>query len=209
MAYVDGFVVPVPKKNLAAYRSLARKMGKVWLEHGALTNACDLYRGGQTDRHTMLLCGKRMFFYETFGTKGSPISLSTACASGATAIQLGVEAIRRGEADAALCVATDSSVNAETLALDEIAEVGPGGHFFASQRTISTVETASYRPLISITQNHGAWLEAGGKDAAQRATSIWQEALNTCVEPKLDPAIREELEAFVARRRAEGGAPLD
>lgn len=52
---------------------------------------------------------------ENFGTKGSPISLSTACASGATAIQLGVEAIRRGEADAALCVATDGSVNPETL----------------------------------------------------------------------------------------------
>ncbi len=52
---------------------------------------------------------------ETFGTKGSPISLSTACASGASAIQLGVEAIRRGEADAALCVATDGSVNPETL----------------------------------------------------------------------------------------------
>ena len=50
-----------------------------------------------------------------FGTKGSPISLSTACASGATAIQLGVEAIRRGEADAALCVATDGSVNPEAL----------------------------------------------------------------------------------------------
>jgi 3-oxoacyl-[acyl-carrier-protein] synthase II len=52
---------------------------------------------------------------ETFGTKGSPISLSTACASGATAIQLGVEAIRRGEADATLCVATDGSVNPEGL----------------------------------------------------------------------------------------------
>lgn len=52
---------------------------------------------------------------ENFGTKGSPISLSTACASGATAIQLGVEAIRRGETDAALCVATDGSVNAEAL----------------------------------------------------------------------------------------------
>jgi 3-oxoacyl-[acyl-carrier-protein] synthase II len=52
---------------------------------------------------------------ERFGTKGSPISLSTACASGATAIQLGVEAIRRGEADAALCVATDASVNPEAL----------------------------------------------------------------------------------------------
>jgi 3-oxoacyl-[acyl-carrier-protein] synthase II len=52
---------------------------------------------------------------ERFGTKGSPISLSTACASGATAIQLGVEAIRRGEVDAALCVATDASVNPEAL----------------------------------------------------------------------------------------------
>ena len=50
-----------------------------------------------------------------FGTRGSPISLSTACASGATAIQLGVEAIRRGETDAALCVGTDASVNPEAL----------------------------------------------------------------------------------------------
>jgi 3-oxoacyl-[acyl-carrier-protein] synthase II len=50
-----------------------------------------------------------------FGTVGSPISLSTACASGASAIQLGLEAIRRGETDAALCVATDGSVNPETL----------------------------------------------------------------------------------------------
>ncbi len=52
---------------------------------------------------------------DKFGTKGSPISLSTACASGATAIQLGVEAIRRGETDAALCVGTDGSVNQEAL----------------------------------------------------------------------------------------------
>ncbi len=36
MAYVDGFIVPVPKKNLAAYRRQARKAGKVWREHGAL-----------------------------------------------------------------------------------------------------------------------------------------------------------------------------
>ena len=52
---------------------------------------------------------------DRFGTKGSPISVSTACASGATAIQLGVEAIRRGEAEAALCVGTDGSVNPEAL----------------------------------------------------------------------------------------------
>jgi 3-oxoacyl-[acyl-carrier-protein] synthase II len=50
-----------------------------------------------------------------YGTEGAPISLSTACASGASAIQLGLEAIRRGETDAALCVATDGSVNVESL----------------------------------------------------------------------------------------------
>ncbi len=52
---------------------------------------------------------------EKFGTKGSPISLSTACASGATAIQLGVEAIRRGETDVAVCIGTDGSINPEAL----------------------------------------------------------------------------------------------
>jgi 3-oxoacyl-[acyl-carrier-protein] synthase II len=52
---------------------------------------------------------------DRFGTKGSPVSLSTACASGATAIQLGVEAIRRGETEVALCIGTDGSVNQEAF----------------------------------------------------------------------------------------------
>lgn len=39
MAYVDGFVVPVPKKNLAMYRRMARLGGKVWREHGAVAYA--------------------------------------------------------------------------------------------------------------------------------------------------------------------------
>jgi 3-oxoacyl-[acyl-carrier-protein] synthase II len=52
---------------------------------------------------------------DRFGTKGLPITLSTACASGATAIQLGVEAIRRGEADRALAIGTDGSATAEAL----------------------------------------------------------------------------------------------
>jgi 3-oxoacyl-[acyl-carrier-protein] synthase II len=52
---------------------------------------------------------------ERFGTRGSPVTVTTACASGASAITLGVEAIRRGETDAALCVGTDASVNPEVL----------------------------------------------------------------------------------------------
>jgi 3-oxoacyl-[acyl-carrier-protein] synthase II len=80
----------------------------------------DLLRAGATGRFTAM---HRRFMFgsvatdlaERFGTKGSPISLSTACASGASAIQLGVEAIRRGETDAALCIGSDGSVNAESL----------------------------------------------------------------------------------------------
>jgi 3-oxoacyl-[acyl-carrier-protein] synthase II len=52
---------------------------------------------------------------DRFGTRGSPISLSTASSTRATAIQHGVEAIRRGETDAALCIGTDGSVNPESL----------------------------------------------------------------------------------------------
>jgi len=52
---------------------------------------------------------------DRFGTQGLPITLSTACASGATAIQLGVEAIRRGEAKRALSIGADGSATAEAL----------------------------------------------------------------------------------------------
>ena len=53
---------------------------------------------------------------DRFGTKGAPISISTACATGATAIQLAVEAIRRGETEAALVIGADGSANQESLA---------------------------------------------------------------------------------------------
>ena len=96
-----------------------------------------------------------------------------------------------------------------TLAIDEIAAVGPGGHFFGTERTIATCESAFYRPLVSATQNYGAWAEAGAKSAAERATGIWQEALKTYEQPALDPGIHEALQAFVARRREQGGAPIE
>src|SRR4051794_7279148 len=79
-----------------------------------------LLRGAATGRfkdwHELFIFGTVAdHIADRFGTKGSPISLSTACSSGATAIQLGVEAIRRGECDATLCIGTDGSVHAEAL----------------------------------------------------------------------------------------------
>jgi 3-oxoacyl-[acyl-carrier-protein] synthase II len=93
---------------------LGRAVGKLDVDYNDLLR---ISGGGQyASFHDRFMFGSvAAHLAEKFGTKGSPISLSTACASGATAIQLGVEAIRRGETDAALCVATDGTVNPETL----------------------------------------------------------------------------------------------
>jgi 3-oxoacyl-[acyl-carrier-protein] synthase II len=88
--------------------------GEAEFNYDAVLRVCG---GGRfTPYHRRFLFGSVAdHLAEKFGTRGSPISLSTACASGASAIQLGVEAIRRGETDAALCVATEASVNPESL----------------------------------------------------------------------------------------------
>ena len=101
------------------------------------------------------------------------------------------------------------AITPDSLALDEIDDVGPGGHFFGTERTIATYDSAFYQPLVSTTQNFGAWVEAGSKDAAQRATAVWQEALRCHQPPRLEPARLEQMKAFVAARTEEGGAPLD
>jgi 3-oxoacyl-[acyl-carrier-protein] synthase II len=90
---------------------------------------------------------------ETFGTKGSPISLSTACASGASAIQLGVEAIRRGETEAALCVATDGSVNPEALIR------------FSLLSALSTANDAPERAAKPFAKNRDGFVMAEGAGA--------------------------------------------
>jgi 3-oxoacyl-[acyl-carrier-protein] synthase II len=101
-------------QRLEVGRAISRALGKVDFEiQDILRNS----GGGKFApyHHRFMFGSVAAHLAETFGTKGSPISLSTACASGATSIQLGVEAIRRGEADVALCVATDGSVNQEAL----------------------------------------------------------------------------------------------
>jgi trimethylamine---corrinoid protein Co-methyltransferase len=93
------------------------------------------------------------------------------------------------------------------LALDAVAEVGPSGHFFGCAHTMERYRTAFYAPLVSDWRNFGQWTEAGGHTATERAHGIWQDTLARYVAPARDPAVVEALDAFVARRKAEGGAP--
>ncbi len=95
------------------------------------------------------------------------------------------------------------TVDSESLALDMIAEVGPGGHHFGTPHTQARFATAFYEPLLSSRQSYDTWLAAGGQDTAQRANALWKEVLAQYEQPALDPGIAEAITGFVARRERE------
>ncbi|MDP3898183.1 MAG: trimethylamine methyltransferase family protein [Mesorhizobium sp.] len=104
---------------------------------------------------------------------------------------------------------TPLDLSEEALGFDAIESVGPGGHFFGTQHTQDRYKTAFYSPILSDWRNFESWAEAGSPTAMEKANRVWKERLATYEQPYMDPAIREELDAFVAKRRAEGGAPTD
>jgi trimethylamine--corrinoid protein Co-methyltransferase len=95
------------------------------------------------------------------------------------------------------------------LALDAILEAGAGGHFFGTAHTMERYQTAFHVPMLSNWDSHPAWLDRGGVDARTRANTVWKTLLAEAQDPGLDPATDAELTAYVARRKAEGGAPMN
>jgi trimethylamine---corrinoid protein Co-methyltransferase len=100
-------------------------------------------------------------------------------------------------------------VDEAELALEAMREVGPGGHFFGAEHTQSRYRTAFFPPMISDWRNHESWREAGAPTALDAAERIVAERLRDFVAPPLEAERLEALTAFVARRKAEGGAPTD
>ena len=96
-------------------------------------------------------------------------------------------------------------VNDAELGLDAMQEVGPGGHFFGCDHTMQRYKDAFYEPFLSDWQNNENWQAAGARDATQRATQMWQKALNEFEKPPLDPGIEEQLQEFIAIRKKELG----
>jgi trimethylamine--corrinoid protein Co-methyltransferase len=96
--------------------------------------------------------------------------------------------------------------SADELGLEAIREAGPGGHFFATQQTMARYRSAFYQPLVADWSNFGQWSERGARDATRRAHEIAGNTLAEFEPPPLDPAIREALDDFRARRIREGGA---
>jgi len=97
----------------------------------------------------------------------------------------------------------DVEISDETLALDMMAEVGPGGHHFGTLHTQARYSTEFYAPFLSDRQNYDTWQTKGGEDAATRANKIWKQVLQAYEAPPIDETIRAELADFVARRERE------
>jgi trimethylamine---corrinoid protein Co-methyltransferase len=92
-------------------------------------------------------------------------------------------------------------VSDDELALDAIAEVGPGGHHFGTKHTLERYESAFYTPILSNRQNFEAWQEAGSIDISARANTIWKQLLREYQQPPLDPAIDDALVEYVSKRK--------
>ena len=95
------------------------------------------------------------------------------------------------------------------LAYDAIADVAPGGHFFGSDHTLDRYDRAFYEPLIFSRQNVGQWTDEGSQTASVRAKAVVRATLDRFEPPAIADEILNELDDFVARRTAEGGAQPD
>jgi trimethylamine--corrinoid protein Co-methyltransferase len=95
------------------------------------------------------------------------------------------------------------SFSDDDLAVEAIKGVAAGGHFFGEAHTLARYESAFYRPLLSDWSNFENWTDAGSRNATERATGIWKKMLADYVPPPLDPAVKEAIEAYVARRTQE------
>lgn len=89
------------------------------------------------------------------------------------------------------------------FALDAFREVGPGKHFFGAAHTLANYETAFWESAVSDNNSFEQWRDEGMKDAPTRAAARCKLLLAEYEQPKLDPAVDEELADFVNRRKAE------
>jgi trimethylamine---corrinoid protein Co-methyltransferase len=87
-------------------------------------------------------------------------------------------------------------------ALDSILGHTPGEHFLGTAHTLANFETAFYRSETADNSSFEQWTEDGSLDAAQRANKIWKKRLNDYEPPELDPAVDEEMQAFMSNRKA-------
>lgn len=95
----------------------------------------------------------------------------------------------------------------DELAWSALADVEPGGHFFATEHTMQRYRDAFYRPLVADLRNHGSWEKAGAERADERATGIWKTVLEDFRPPANAEAAADRIAPYIEAREKAGGAP--
>ena len=109
---------------------------------------------------------------------------------------------------AELC--TRPKADAAEIGFDALADVQPGGHFFATQHTMDRYQTAFYEPIVADLNNFGAWTEAGSRTSTDRAVDVWQSILRDYEQPDGCAEAAQRLQPYIEKAAAAGGAqPLD
>ncbi|MEM7197145.1 MAG: trimethylamine methyltransferase family protein [Pseudomonadota bacterium] len=97
-------------------------------------------------------------------------------------------------------------VDKQTLALDAIADVGHGGHFFGTPHTLARYRDAFHTPMIADWQNFENWQESGSQTAQERAHTLYRKVVDDLYElPAMEEGVQEALQDFVTRRKRTGG----
>ena len=190
------FGMPEPVVSNYAIGQLARRAGLPLRCGGSLTaskieDAQAAYESADS-MHSTMLAGANFVLHSAGWMEGG---LCTGFE------KLIMDADRLGSYQKVLSQGLDTSD--EAFARDAYTEVEPGGHFLGSGHTMRNYQTAFYEPKLSDSENVESWEEGGCKDMRQRAYERWNQMLNQYEAPPMDEAVKEELAAYVARRKEE------
>lgn len=192
------FGTPEHLKMQIGSGQLARHIGLPWRSaSGAASNAPDMQSAQET---TMAIWGALM------GQATMVLHAAGWLEGGLTfGYEKFINDIEMLQSIAEICVRPGDSL--DDLALDAIAEVPPGGHFFAAAHTMQRYEHAFYPPLLADLSNFGSWTAAGARDSAARAAAIWQKVLADFTPPAQSAEIADRLAPYIETQTKAGGAP--
>jgi trimethylamine--corrinoid protein Co-methyltransferase len=191
------FGTPEHLKATLGAGQLARFIGLPWRAGGgSAANVCDAQAANETQLALWgaVLGGTTMLIHAAGWMEGGLSNSFEKFVTDIDAVQTIAE----------LCAPPPGDAGA--IGFDAIAEVAPGGHFFAAQHTMARYRTAFYEPVVADWSNFGTWTEAGAKTATERARDIWKARVAGFVPPAGCERVAAAIEPFVAHRKEQGGA---
>ncbi|QIE55757.1 trimethylamine methyltransferase family protein [Pikeienuella piscinae] len=192
------FGTPEHVKATLGAGQLARRIGLPWRASvGTSTNMADAQGAAETAfaLWAAVLAGANMVIHSAGWLEGG-------LTHSYEKLILDIEML---ESIAELCAPFEADEAARGL--DAIAEVAPGGHFFAAAHTMTRYRTAFHEPIVAGTANLGQWTEAGAMPADARATSVWKARLAAFEPDGVSEERLAALDKFITRRTEAGGAP--